>query len=76
VIQLTSAPRVASHVQHQDDVHSRITVMTHPYFPQKIEDETAQQKVAAVVMELSGLVFWTALIVMPIVAEISALTIK
>ena len=39
-----------------------------------IESATPREKAAAMLMDVSGLLFWTALIVMPIIAQISLLS--
>ena len=51
-----------------------MTVMSHSHLAHSIESATPREKAAAMLMDISGLLFWTALIVMPIVAQVSLLS--
>jgi hypothetical protein len=75
VIRLTLPALIAPQFQHQQDARSRITIMSHSHLTHhSIESATPREKAAAMLMDVSGLLFWTALIVMPIIAQISLLS--
>jgi hypothetical protein len=51
-----------------------MVVMSHSHLAHPIETATPREKAASMLMDLSGLVFWMALIAMPIIAQFSLLT--
>jgi hypothetical protein len=48
--------------------------MSHSHLIHPIENATRREKAASMLMDLLGLLFWAALIVMPIVAQVSLLS--